>query len=62
MIVMNYMISLTMKKKKTTPDEEVALNLYRQLDEGDKGEIRGEMKGMLTADKYDTIKKELRNA
>jgi Predicted transcriptional regulator len=38
-----------------------ALNLYSQLDSGDQGEIRGEMKQMLKAKKY-SIKKELRNA
>ena len=49
-------------KEKATPDEEAALSLYSQLDEGDRGEIRGEMKGMLKAEKYNTTKKELRNA
>lgn len=38
-----------------------ALNLYSQLDPGDQGEIRGEMKQMLKAGKYN-IKKELKNA
>lgn len=38
-----------------------ALNLYSQLDSGDQGEIRGEMKQMLKAKKY-SIKKELKNA
>ncbi len=37
------------------------LNLYSQLDLGDQGEIRGEMKHMLKAKKY-SIQKELRNA
>ena len=37
------------------------LNLYSQLDLGDQGEIRGEMKHMLRARKY-SIKKESKNA
>jgi repressor LexA len=47
---------------KISSDEEITLSLYRQLDEGDKGEIRGEMKGMLKGTKYDTLKKESKNA
>lgn len=38
-----------------------ALNLYIQLDSDDQGEIRGEMKQMLKADKY-SIQDGLRNA
>lgn len=38
-----------------------ALNLYIQLDSNDQGEIRGEMKQMLKADKY-SIQDGLRNA
>lgn len=34
------------------PDEEEAAHLYRQLDRDDRGEIRGEMKQMLKAEKY----------
>lgn len=34
------------------PDEEEAAHLYRQLDRDDRGEIRGEMKHMLKAEKY----------
>lgn len=47
---------------KISSDEEVTLSLYRQLDDGDKGEVRGEMKGMLKGTKYDTLKKESKNA
>lgn len=42
-------------------DEEAVLSLYNQLDDGDKGEIRGEIKGMLKNEKY-SIKKEYKNA
>ena len=35
-------------------------NMYNQLDEGDKGEIRGEMKSMLKAAKYDTLKNRIK--
>jgi len=38
-----------------------AVTLYNQLDSSDKGEIRGEMKHMLKADKY-SVKKESKNA
>jgi hypothetical protein len=38
------------------------LTAYHRLDEGDQGEIRGEMKQMLKAPKYQTPKKESRNA
>lgn len=34
------------------PDLTEAINLYKNLDEVDRSEIRGEMKGMLRADKY----------
>lgn len=34
------------------PDLTEAINLYKSLDEVDRSEIRGEMKGMLHADKY----------
>lgn len=34
------------------PDLTEAINLYKRLDEIDRSEIRGEMKGMLRADKY----------
>ncbi len=33
-------------------EDEKMLSLYNQLDEGDKGEIRGEIKQMLKAEKY----------
>ena len=39
------------KKNISRQDEEI-LALYNQLDEGDKGEIRGEIKQMLKAEKY----------
>ncbi len=42
-------------KKEThtlSPEDEAILSLYNQLDEGDKGEIRGEIKQMLKSDKY----------
>lgn len=39
------------KKNLSQQDEEI-LTLYNQLDEGDKGEIRGEIKQMLKAEKY----------
>lgn len=35
-----------------TDDEAFLLSAYRKLDEGDRGEIRGEIKIMLRADKY----------
>lgn len=38
------------------------LNMYDQLDDNDKAEIRGEMKQMLKAEKYNDIQKELQNA
>lgn len=41
---------------------DIGIELYNQLDEFDKAEIRGEMKQMLKADKYNSIEKELRNA
>lgn len=37
---------------KKIPDIQEAVNLYKILDQVDRGEIRGEMKGMLKADKY----------
>lgn len=37
---------------KSIPDLAEAINLYKSLDEIDRSEIRGEMKGMLRADKY----------
>ncbi len=33
-------------------EDETILSLYNQLDEGDKGEIRGEIKQMLKSEKY----------
>ncbi|MEY8321864.1 helix-turn-helix transcriptional regulator [Lachnospiraceae bacterium 46-61] len=42
-------------KKETytlSPEDETILSLYNQLDEGDKGEIRGEIKQMLKSEKY----------
>jgi transcriptional regulator with XRE-family HTH domain len=50
------------KNIQVSSDEETALSLYRQLDFEDKCEIRGEMKGILKAEKYDSIKKESKNA
>jgi hypothetical protein len=38
------------------------LDLYHELDEGDRGEIRGEIKQMLKSPKYKEPKKELKNA
>ena len=38
-----------------------AFTMYIQLDSDDQGEVRGEMKQMLKADKY-SVKKELKNA
>ena len=35
-----------------TPDEIIVIELFRKLDAGDQGEIRGTMKQMLKADKY----------
>lgn len=40
------------EKKILSPEDETILSLYNQLDEGDKGEIRGEIKQMLKAEKY----------
>ena len=40
----------------TSPTESDMLKSYRKLDEGDKGEIRGIIKQMLRAPKYDFIK------
>ncbi len=37
---------------KAIPDIDIAIDLYTSLDEIDRSEIRGEMKGMLRADKY----------
>lgn len=48
-------------QKALSSDEEAVLSLYNQLDDGDKGEIRGEIKGMLKNEKY-SIKKEYKNA
>ncbi|WP_455780568.1 helix-turn-helix domain-containing protein [Megasphaera elsdenii] len=39
-------------------DEKVILDLYRQMDSNDKIEIRGEMKGILRAEKYRNKQKE----
>ena len=39
-------------------DEKVILDLYRQMDNNDKIEIRGEMKGILRAEKYRNKQKE----
>lgn len=36
----------------SSSDDQQLLNLYHQLDVEDRAEIRGEMKGMLRADKY----------
>jgi len=41
-------------KQQFGTDAHDALLLYVQLDEGDRGEIRGEMKHMLKADKYNS--------
>ncbi len=40
------------EKKTLSSEDETILSLYNQLDEGDKGEIRGEIKHMLKAKKY----------
>lgn len=40
------------EKKTFSPEDKAILSLYNQLDEGDKGEIRGEIKHMLKAKKY----------
>ncbi|WP_299721126.1 hypothetical protein [uncultured Megasphaera sp.] len=39
-------------------DEKAILDLYRQMDNNDKIEIRGEMKGILRAEKYRNKQKE----
>lgn len=44
---------------KNTPDLSEAVELYTSLDDGDRGVIRGEMKGMLMHPKYTPILKEL---
>ena len=41
---------------------DIGIELYNQLDDNDKAEIRGEMKQMLKAEKYNDIQKELQNA
>lgn len=43
-------------------NEILLLDMYDQLDDNDKAEIRGEMKQMLKAEKYNDIQKELQNA
>lgn len=40
-------------KKQLGTDTHKAVSMYVQLDQGDQGEIRGEMKQMLKADKYE---------
>lgn len=42
-------------------DDKLTLNLFHQLDDNDKAEIRGEMKHMLKAEKY-SVQEELKNA
>ena len=39
-------------KENISPQDKEILSLYNQLDEGDKGEIRGEIKQMLKSEKY----------
>jgi transcriptional regulator with XRE-family HTH domain len=43
-------------------DIEAVVNMYQALDRDDQGEIRGMMKQMLKAPKYNAPKKELKNA
>ncbi len=45
-----------------TTSTDIGIELYNQLDDNDKAEIRGEMKQMLKAEKYNDIQKELQNA
>lgn len=52
----NSSISLSSERHMPSEDLEI-LSLYTQLDEIDKAEIRGEIKGMLRADKYTDARK-----
>ena len=45
-------IEIHQKVNERNFEDEEFLTLYKQLDEGDKGEIRGEMKQMLRKEKY----------
>ena len=47
---------------KSAPSTDTGIELYNQLDDIDKAEIRGEMKQMLKAEKYNDIQKGLQNA
>ena len=49
----------TEKAPELLEDEKEILNIYNQLDEGDKGELRGIGKGMLRAEKYKSYKSKL---
>lgn len=49
----------TKKVPELLEDEKEMLNIYNQLDEGDKGELRGIGKGMLRAEKYKSYKSKL---
>lgn len=59
-------ISVDNMNSQTVPNAtlstDIGIELYNQLDDNDKAEIRGEMKQMLKAEKYNDIQKELQNA
>lgn len=52
-LVQSYQVPDTAVQGKTDPDQFI-LYMYKQLDTEDKAEIRGEMKQMLKAEKYNT--------
>ena len=54
---------VTMNKESKVENEyKEVISLYNELDDGDKGEIRGEIKGMLKSEKYYKNKEEYKNA
>ena len=50
------------KESKVENEYKEVISLYNELDDGDKGEIRGEIKGMLKSEKYYKNKEEYKNA
>ena len=58
----NVLLGLSDNVTYSEKNADIGIELYNQLDDIDKAEIRGEMKQMLKAEKYNDIEKGLQNA
>lgn len=58
----NVLLGLSDNVTYSEKNADIGIELYNQLDDIDKAEIRGEMKQMLKAEKYNDIQKGLQNA